>query len=185
MVFVRQSMSNIPYYLPGARTGFRLGHKQVVDGLIHDGLWDPYDNQHMGMCGEDCATKLNLTRADQDNYAIESYKRSANAWAAGKFNDEVAPITIAKRGGDPIVVSKDEEYTNIKMDKVSTLKPAFKKDGTVTAVNSSTLNDGAAAMVLTSGKLARELGLTPLFKVREINTFEIVLMTSLDHRNAL
>lgn len=162
-----ESMSNIPYYLPGARTGYRLGNNTVVDGLINDGLWDVYNNQHMGLCGEACSTKYNITREDQDQYAINSYKRAAEAWNSGKFTNEVVPVTIeGKRGEKPVVVDKDEEYTSIKLDKLTTLRPAFKKDGTVTAANSSKLNDGAAAMVVVSGKLAKDLNLTPLFKIR-------------------
>lgn len=142
-----ESMSNIPYYLPGARSGYRLGNNSVVDGLVFDGLWDIYNNQHMGMCGEDCATKFSITREDQDNFAISSYEKAATAWSEGKFDAEVAPITLpGKRGAAPTVISVDEEYTGIKMDKLPTLKPAFKKDGSVTAANSSKLNDGAAAM---------------------------------------
>jgi len=143
-----ESMSNIPYYLPNSRTGYRLGNNTVVDGLINDGLWDIYNNQHMGNCGEVCATKYNISRNDQDAYAIKSYERAAAAWKSGKFDGEVAPVTIAgKRGEADKVVSQDEEYTSIKLDKIPGLKPAFKKDGTVTAANASKLNDGAAAMV--------------------------------------
>ncbi len=162
-----ESMSNIPYYLPGARTGYRLGNQTVVDGLINDGLWDIYNNQHMGMCGETCSTKYDISRADQDAFAIQSYERAATAWKDGRFANEVAPISVAgKKGDKPTIVSTDEEYTNIKLDKVATLRPAFKKDGVVTAANSSTLNDGAAAMVIVSGKVAKDLKLTPLFKIR-------------------
>ncbi len=162
-----ESMSNIPYYLPGARTGYRLGNNQVVDGLVNDGLWDVYNNQHMGMCGELCSDTYNITREQQDEYAINSYKRAAAAWEAGKFKEEVAPITIpGKRGKPDTVVSVDEEYTNIKIDKIASLRPAFKKDGTVTAANASTINDGATAFTVVSGKLAKEQGLTPLFKIR-------------------
>jgi acetyl-CoA C-acetyltransferase len=162
-----ESMSNIPYYLPGARTGYRLGNNTVVDGLIHDGLWDVYNNQHMGVCGDLSAAKFGITRADQDAFAIQSYERAATAWKEGKFNNEVAPITLAgKRGAPAVVVTTDEEYTNIKLDKVATLKPAFGKEGTVTAANASTLNDGAAAMVIVSGKVAKDLNLVPLFKIR-------------------
>jgi acetyl-CoA C-acetyltransferase len=162
-----ESMSNIPYYLPGARTGYRLGNQTVVDGLIGDGLWDVYNNQHMGVCGDLCSSKHDISRADQDAFAVQSYERAAAAWKAGKFDNEVAPITISgKRGAASTVVTTDEEYTNIKLDKVSSLKPAFGTDGTVTAANASTLNDGAAAMVIVSGKLAKDLKLTPLFKIR-------------------
>lgn len=160
-----ESMSNIPYYLPGARNGYRLGHNTVVDGLISDGLWDIYNNQHMGNCGEAVAAKFGITRADQDAFAIQSYERAAAAWNSGKYDAEVVPVTIESKKGDT-VVSKDEEYTNIKLDKVATLRPAFKKDGTVTAANASKLNDGAAAFVLVSGKVCKDLKLTPLFKIR-------------------
>jgi len=162
-----ESMSNIPYYLPGARTGYRLGNNTVVDGLINDGLWDIYNNQHMGNCGEACATKFNITREDQDAFAIQSYERATNAWNTGKFDNEVAPISITlKRGAEPTLVTRDEEPAGVKLDKLRTLKPAFMKDGTVTAANASKLNDGAAAMVMVSGKYAREHNLKPLFKVR-------------------
>lgn len=162
-----ESMSNIPYYMPNARTGYRLGNQVAVDGLIHDGLWDIYNNQHMGNCGESCAEKFNLTRKAQDDYAIESYNRANSAWSSGKFADEVAPIEIVgKKGDKPTVVSVDEEFSSIKLDKVPSLKSAFKKDGTITAANASKLNDGASAMVVVSGKVAKELGLKPLFKIR-------------------
>ena len=163
-----ESMSNIPYYLPGARTGYRLGNNQVVDGLINDGLWDIYNNQHMGMCGEACAEAFNITREEQDKYAIMSYERATNAWLAGKFDNEIAAVPITgKRGEESIMVSQDEEFSGIKLEKVSTLRPAFKKEGgTVTAANSSKLNDGAAAMIVISGKLCKELDLKPLFKIR-------------------
>eukprot|EP01038_Epipyxis_sp_PR26KG_P004158 gene4158-5922_t len=162
-----ESMSNIPYYLPGARTGYRLGNSQVVDGLINDGLWDIYNNQHMGNCGEICANKYSISRADQDNYAIESYKRAENAWESGYFSSEVESVTVeGRKGSKPTVVSVDEELGNVKYDKIPSLKPAFQKDGTVTAANASKLNDGAAAMVMVSGKLCKELGLTALFRIR-------------------
>ena len=163
-----ESMSNIPYYLPDARTGYRLGNRQVVDGLINDGLWDIYNNQHMGNCGEACADAFSITRKEQDEYAIMSYERATDAWLSGKFDDEVVPIEVVGKRGEPSVnVIRDEEYTNIKLDKVATLRPAFKKDGgTLTAANSSKLNDGAAAMVVVSGKLCKDLNLKPLFKIR-------------------
>jgi acetyl-CoA C-acetyltransferase len=170
-----ESMSNIPYYLPGARTGYRLGNNTVIDGLVHDGLWDVYNNQHMGMCGEICADKYKFSREDQDEYALMSYERAAKAWEAGLFNEEVAPIGVPTRRGQPDeMVSTDEEFTNIKIDKVKTLKPAFKKDGTVTAANASTINDGAAAMVVMSGKAAREQGANVLFKIRGFGTHALL-----------
>jgi acetyl-CoA C-acetyltransferase len=162
-----ESMSNIPYYLPGARSGYRLGNGTLVDGLIKDGLWDIYNDQHMGNCGELCAAKFGITRQDQDAFAISSYERAAAAWAAGLFAHEVVNVTIeGKKGDKPRVVEQDEEFQGIKLDKLTTLRAAFKKDGTVTAANSSKISDGAVAMVVTSGKLARELGLKPLFRIR-------------------
>ena len=158
-------MSNIPYYLPGARTGYRLGNNTVVDGLVNDGLWDIYNNQHMGNCGEICATTYGISRQDQDDYAIKSYEKAAAAWKAGHFNDEVSPVIIPNKRGADLVVDQDEEFTGIKLDKVSTLRPAFQKDGTITAANASKLNDGAAAMILMSGEMVQKLGLKPLFKI--------------------
>jgi acetyl-CoA C-acetyltransferase len=162
-----ESMSNIPYYLPGSRTGYRLGNNQVVDGMVHDGLWDIYNNQHMGMCGEACAESFKFSRQDQDDYAVRSYQRASDAWKANVFADEIAPIEISGGRGKPSTeFAVDEEFTNINVDKIPTLKPAFKKDGTVTAANASTLNDGATAFTLVSGKVAKEMGLKPLFKIR-------------------
>lgn len=162
-----ESMSNIPYYLPGARTGYRLGNSQVVDGLIHDGLWDPYNDQHMGNCGELSASTYNITREEQDAFAIRSYQKALNAWASGKFADEVVPIEIAgKRNELNTLVFQDEEFANFKEEKIATLRPAFKKEGgTITAANSSKLNDGSAAMVIVSGRLCKELTLKPLFRI--------------------
>lgn len=136
-----ESMSNIPYYLPGARAGYRLGNSTVVDGLINDGLWDIYNNQHMGMCGELCSTKYNITRADQDTFALLSYERAKIAWETGKYDFEVAPISIPmkKEGASPVIISKDEEYLSVQEDKLRSLRPAFKTDGTITAANASKL----------------------------------------------
>lgn len=163
-----ESMSNIPYYLPGARTGYRLGNNTVVDGLINDGLWDIYNNHHMGVCGEICASKYKISREDQDAFAILSYERAKAAWDSGKFNFEVAPVPIYGKNpsAPPTWVTHDEEYSGLKPDKLRALKPAFKKDGTVTAANASKLNDGASAMVIVTGKYAREHKLNPLFKIR-------------------
>jgi acetyl-CoA C-acetyltransferase len=135
-----ESMSNIPYYLPGARGGYRLGNNTVVDGLINDGLWDIYNNQHMGNCGEACSSKYNITREQQDAYAIESYERATRAWNSGKFDAEVVPISIAtKKGQEPTLVTRDEEPAGVKLDKLKTLKSAFMQNGTVTAANASKL----------------------------------------------
>jgi acetyl-CoA C-acetyltransferase len=142
-----ESMSNVPFYLDKARNGYRLGHGQVIDGLVKDGLWDVYKNYHMGSAAELCSRDHNISREEQDAFAIESYKRSAVAAEAGKFKNEIVPVSIPQRKGDPIVVSEDEEYSNIKFDKVPTLAPVFEKEGTVTAANASTQNDGAVALV--------------------------------------
>lgn len=161
-----ESMSNVPFYLDKARNGYRLGHGQVIDGLVKDGLWDVYKNYHMGSAAELCSRDHNISREAQDAFAIESYKRSAAAAEAGKFKNEIVPVSIPQRKGDPIVVSEDEEYRNIKFDKVPTLAAVFEKEGTVTAANASTLNDGAVALVLMSASKAAELGLKPLAKIR-------------------
>lgn len=159
-----ENMSLAPHYLTNSRAGYKYGNFQAIDAIVHDGLTDVYSNTLMGLCAETCATEYNLSREDQDNFAIESYKRSAKAWAEGKFNDEIAPVTISTKKGD-IIISEDEEYKNVKFDKIPDLRPVFKKDGTVTAANASTINDGAAVMVLVSGEKLKELGLTPLAKI--------------------
>ncbi|MEL0642795.1 acetyl-CoA C-acyltransferase [Olleya sp. Ti.3.14] len=156
-----ENMSMIPHYLH-ARTGTKFGPATLIDGLQKDGLVDAYDQNAMGVCADACATEYNFSREDQDNYAIQSYNRSSAAWEAGKFDNEVVPVEVPQRRGEPIIVSKDEEFTNVKMDKIPGLRPAFSKDGTVTAANASTINDGAGAMVLMSAEKAEELGLTPL-----------------------
>lgn len=160
-----ESMSNIPFYLDKARNGYRLGHGQIIDGLVKDGLWDVYKNYHMGNAAELCSREHAIGREAQDAFAIESYKRSAAAAEAGKFKNEIIPVTIPQRKGEPIVVSEDEEYHNIKFDKVPSLVPVFEKDGTVTAANASTLNDGAVALVLMSTSKAAELNVKPLAKI--------------------
>ncbi len=160
-----ESMSNSPYLLQGARNGFRMGHQNMVDSMINDGLWDPYNNQHMGNCAELCAREKNFTRKEQDDYAIQSFKRSQEAQKAGKFKDEIAVVEIAGKKGDIIRVELDEGPMKGQLDKIPSLKPAFDKTGTVTAANASTINDGAAALVLMSGEKARALGLKPLARV--------------------
>jgi acetyl-CoA C-acetyltransferase len=160
-----ESMSNVPYYLDKARNGYRLGHGTVIDGLIKDGLWDVYKDFHMGNAAEICAREYNFTREDQDNFAIESYTRAQNAYAKNAFADEIIPVSIPVRGKDPITVSVDEEYTKVNFDKLKTLKPAFEKEGTITAANASKLNDGSSAMVLMSEEKMNELGLKPLAKI--------------------
>lgn len=161
-----ESMSNVPYYLDKARTGYRLGNGEIIDGLVKDGLWDVYNNYHMGSAAELCASECNISRDEQDAYAIESYKRAQKASSKGKFKNEIVSIEIKDRKGAITVVSEDEEINSVKFDKIPTLNPVFKKDGTVTAANASTLNDGAAAIILMSKKKIDELGIKPLAKIR-------------------
>ncbi len=161
-----ESMSNVPYYSPKLRWGNKYGDVSLVDGLAKDGLTDVYHNYAMGNAAELCAKECNITRNDQDAFAIESYKRSQSAWNDGKFNDEVVPVEIPQRKGDPIKFAKDEEPFNVKFDKIAGLKPAFQKDGTVTAANASTMNDGAAALVLMSKEKADAKGIKPLAVIK-------------------
>lgn len=156
-----ENMSMIPHYVH-MRSGVKFGPATLIDGLQKDGLTDAYDQNAMGVCADLCASEYNITREEQDAFAIESYTRSAKAWEAGKFNNEVVPVEIPQRKGEPIVISVDEEYTNVKLDKIPTLPAVFTKDGTVTAANASTINDGAAAMVIMSEEKAKDLGLKPL-----------------------
>lgn len=160
-----ESMSNIPYYLDKARNGYRLGHGQIIDGLVKDGLWDVYKDFHMGSAAEICAREYKFSREDQDNFAIESYTRAKAAVEGGKFVSEIAPIQVPVRGKDPITVSVDEDYNKINFDKLKSLKPAFEKDGTITAANASNINDGATALVLMSEEKVKELGLKPIAKI--------------------
>ncbi|RFN58243.1 acetyl-CoA C-acyltransferase [Marixanthomonas ophiurae] len=160
-----ESMSNIPHYVH-MRNGKKFGPATLVDGMQKDGLVDAYDQNAMGVCADLCAKEHNFSREDQDNFAIESYNRSAKAWEEGKFDDEVVPVEVPQRRGEPIMVNQDEEYKNVKMDKVKSLRAAFSKDGTVTAANASTINDGAGAMVLMSADKAKEMGLTPLATIK-------------------
>jgi acetyl-CoA C-acetyltransferase len=159
-----ENMSAVPYYLDQARTGYRLGHGTLIDGLVKDGLTDVYNQSHMGNCAELCAKDMNISRQEQDAFAIESYTRAANAWKAGKFNEEVVPLTISTRKGD-VTVSEDEEYKQVSFEKIPQLKPVFDKAGTVTAANASTLNDGASALVLMSKEKAEKLGLKPMARI--------------------
>jgi acetyl-CoA C-acetyltransferase len=160
-----ESMSNVPYYAPNMRWGNKYGNVTLVDGLAKDGLTDAYDNQAMGMAAELCARDCGISREDQDAFAIESYKRSQAAWKNGYFDNEIVPVPIPQRKGDPVMFAKDEEPFNVKFDKIPELRPAFTKDGTVTAANASTMNDGAAALVLMSGEKVNELGLKPIAKI--------------------
>jgi acetyl-CoA C-acetyltransferase len=159
-----ENMSMVPHYY-NARNATKLGDVKMKDGMVLDGLTDVYNSVHMGVCAEKCATEHNISREEQDNFAIESYKRSAAAWDAGKFDDEIVPVEVPQRRGDAIVVSKDEEYTAVKIEKIPQLRTVFQKDGTVTAANASTLNDGASALVLMSKEKAEELGVTPIAKL--------------------
>jgi acetyl-CoA C-acetyltransferase len=160
-----ESMSNVPYYLDKARNGYRLGNGQITDGLIKDGLWDVYNDYHMGSAAELCAVDCNISREEQDTFAIESYQRSQKAQSEGKFKNEITPVELKDKKGDITLFSDDEEPKAVKFDKIPTLKPVFKKDGTVTAANASTLNDGAAALVLMSREKADEMGIKPLAKI--------------------
>ena len=161
-----ENMSSVPHYFAKGRNGQKLGDMKLIDGLVKDGLTDVYNKVHMGNCAELCAKEMNFSREQQDAFAIESYNRSAIAWENGKFKDEVVPVAVPQRRGDDLIVSEDEEYKNVKMDKIPNLRPVFDKDGTVTAANASTLNDGAAALLLMSAEKAKELGLKPLAKIR-------------------
>ena len=160
-----ESMSNVPFYADSVRWGNKYGNTSLIDGLSKDGLTDVYDGKAMGNAAELCAATCNISRADQDNFAIESYQRSQAAWNEGKFASEIVPVSIPQRSGDALIFNKDEEPFNVKFDKIATLKPAFIKDGTVTAANASTMNDGAAALVLCSKEKAEALGLKPIAKI--------------------
>jgi acetyl-CoA C-acetyltransferase len=160
-----ESMTNAPFLLPKAREGLRLGHAQVIDSLIQDGLWDAYKNVHMGDCGELCAKEKGITRADQDAFAAESYRRALAAQAAGKFKGEIAPVEVAARKGPPTIVDTDEEPGRGDIEKLSSLRPAFQKDGTITAGNASSINDGAAALVLADADVAAKHGWKPLARI--------------------
>jgi len=160
-----ESMSNIPHYIH-LRTGTKFGPTTMIDGMQKDGLVDAYDQNAMGVCADACATEYSFSREDQDAFAIQSYKRSAKAWEEGKFANEVVPVAVPQRKGDPVIVSEDEEFKNVFIEKIPALRPAFTKDGTVTAANASTINDGAGAMILMSEEKAKELGLQPLAYIK-------------------
>ena len=160
-----ENMSSVPYYMDKARNGYRLGDGVLIDGLVKDGLTDVYNKVHMGVCAEKCADEMNFSREDQDGFALTSYDRSAAAWGTGKFTDEVIPVEVPQRRGDTLFITEDEEYKNINKEKFLKLRTVFKKDGTVTAGNASTINDGASALILMSADKALELGITPLAKI--------------------
>ncbi len=161
-----ESMSNVPFYVENLRWGNKYGNTSMIDGLAKDGLTDCYSNTAMGNAADFCASENLISREEQDAFAIESYKRSQAAWESGKFKNEVIPVEIPSKKGDPVIVDKDEEPWNVKFDKVASLRPAFSKEGTVTAANASTMNDGAAAVVLMSSEKAKELGIQPLAIIR-------------------
>jgi len=161
-----ESMSNVPFYMPQLRWGNKYGHTQMIDGLAKDGLTDVYDGQAMGMAAEFCAEQCNISRNDQDAFAVESYQRSQQAWQNGWFSEEIVPVPIPQKNGEPILFSRDEEPFQVKFDKIPTLRPAFKKDGTVTAANASTMNDGAAALLLASAEACEKYGWKPIGVIR-------------------
>lgn len=161
-----ENMSRVPHYLPGSRTGTKLGNITMLDGMVFDGLTDAYKQEHMGNCGDLCAREYNISREEQDTFALNSYKKATEAWESGAFDSEVVPVAVPQRKGDPVMVKEDEEFRNIIYEKVPNLRPVFSKDGTVTAANASTLNDGAAALVIMSAEKAEELGLKPLARIK-------------------
>ncbi len=160
-----ESMSNIPFYVPKARFGYKYGHGQLIDGLMHDGLWEAYNQFPMGSCADNTAKEMSISREEQDEFAINSYKKVAASTEAGKFKNEIIPVEIPQRKGDPIIMVEDEEYKNVRFDKIPGLRPVFNKDGTVTAANASTINDGSSAIVLVGKKKMEELGLKPIAKI--------------------
>ena len=160
-----ENMSQVPHYMPGSRLGTKLGNITLIDGMVYDGLTDAYNQEHMGNCADLCAREYKISREEQDAFAIESYRRSAEAWKSGRFAEEVVAVSVPQRKGDPVMVTEDEEFKNVFIDKIPHLRPVFSKDGTVTAANASTLNDGAAALVLMSREKAEELGVKPLARI--------------------
>lgn len=160
-----ENMSQVPHYLPGSRGGYKYGNFTAVDGLAHDGLRDVYNEYMMGSAADNTAKVHNISREEQDEFAINSYKTAAASWEAGKFNDEIVPVEIPQRRGDAIVMDEDEEFRNVRFEKIPSLRPVFEKDGTVTAANASTINDGAACILLASEEKVKELGLTPIAEV--------------------
>jgi acetyl-CoA C-acetyltransferase len=160
-----ENMSRVPHYMMGSRNGFKFGDVKMIDGIAYDGLQDAYDHQLMGVAADNTAKEYNISREEQDEFAMESYKRSAAAWENESFKEEVVPVSVPQRRGEPVVITEDEEYKNVRFDKIPNLRAAFSKDGTVTAANASTMNDGAAAIVLMSKTKADELGYKPLAKI--------------------
>ncbi|GAA4431501.1 acetyl-CoA C-acyltransferase [Ravibacter arvi] len=160
-----ESMSNTPFYIPKARFGYGYGNGQLIDGLVRDGLQDAYDQSAMGACGDATAARYKISREEQDAYAVRSYARAAEAWEKGLFNQEIVPVTVPQKKGSPLIVSRDEEFTRVKLEKIPTLSPAFSPEGTVTAANASTLNDGAAALVLAGTEQLEAAGKKPLARI--------------------
>ena len=165
MVGGMENMSSVPHYLSNSRTGQKLGDIKAFDGLVKDGLTDVYNNKHMGLCAETCAKEMNFSREEQDNFAIESYKRSAKSWQEKKFNNEIVNVEVPQRKGDNLIINEDEEYKKVILEKIPNLRPVFEKEGTITAANASTINDGASALILMSKEKANELNLKPLAKI--------------------
>ena len=165
MVGGMENMSSVPHYLSNSRTGQKLGDIKALDGLVKDGLTDVYNKKHMGLCAETCAKEMNFSREEQDNFAIESYKRSAKSWQEKRFNDEIVNVEVPQRKGDNLIINEDEEYKKVILEKIPNLRPVFEKEGTITAANASTINDGASALILMSKEKANELNLKPLAKI--------------------
>ena len=161
-----ENMSIVPHYFAKGRLGQKLGNMQLVDGLVSDGLTDVYNKTHMGVCAEKCASEMNFSRKEQDTFAIESYNRSASSWKEGRFSDEIVSVEVPQRRGDALIISEDEEYKNVRLEKIPSLRPVFDKEGTITAANASTLNDGASALVLMSTEKATELNINPIAKIK-------------------
>ena len=161
-----ENMSSVPHYMDKSRTGQKLGDMKLIDGLVKDGLTDVYGRVHMGVCAEICAKEMDFSREEQDAFAIESYNRSLQSWKDGKFANEIVPVEVPQRRGEALIISEDEEYKNVRMEKMPGLRPVFDKEGTITAANASTLNDGASALVLIKAEKAAELNITPLAKIR-------------------
>ena len=165
MVGGMENMSSVPHYLSNSRTGQKLGDIKALDGLVKDGLTDVYNKKHMGLCAETCAKEMNFSREEQDNFAIESYKRSAKSWQEKRFIDEIVNVEVPQRKGDNLIINVDEEYKKVILEKIPNLRPVFEKEGTITAANASTINDGASALILMSKEKANELNLKPLAKI--------------------
>ena len=165
MVGGMENMSSVPHYLSNSRTGQKLGDIKALDGLVKDGLTDVYNNKHMGLCAETCAKEMSFSREEQDSFAIESYKRSAKSWQENRFNDEIVNVEVPQRKGDNLIINEDEEYKKVILEKIPNLRPVFEKEGTITAANASTINDGASALILMSKEKAHELNLKPLAKI--------------------